>query len=250
MIELNRIYCEDYRDTILRMDEKCVDLILTDLPYGITVCKWDNRINLDEMWAVLKRISKDNCTYVFTASQPFTSILVMSNLKWFKYELIWLKDKPSNFMLAKSQHLKYHENILVFSNGKICYNPQMEIREDKNKRLNKPRLNKNNICGTKLYYKQSKGNDNFIYPKSYQFFNKERGIDEHPTQKPVALFEYLIKTYTNEGDLVWDGFMGSGTTAIACINLKRNFIGSEISQEYCNIANKRIEDAQRQLQLI
>jgi len=155
--------------------------------------------------------------------------------------------KPSNFMLAKYQPLKYHENILVFGNGRVSYTPQMEHREDKNKRKNKPRLNKNNITNTVLYCAESKGNNDFIYPKSYQFFYKERGIDEHPTQKPVALYEYLIRTYTNEGDTVLDICAGSGTTGVACVNTNRNFIGIELREDYYNIMEKRIAEAQQQM---
>jgi site-specific DNA-methyltransferase (adenine-specific) len=167
-------------------------------------------------------------------------MLIMSNLKMFKYEWIWLKDKPSNFMLAKKQPLKYHENILIFYKNQPMYNPNMEIRLEKDKRKNKSRLNKNNICNTKLYCKESKGNDDYIYPKSYQKFNKERGKNEHPTQKPVALFEYLIRTYTNEGDLVLDNCAGSGTTGVACKNLGRNYILIEKEKKYVDIARDRI----------
>jgi len=222
-----------------------VDAIITDLPYGTTACSWDEIIPFEPMWKEVKRICKG--AFVTTASQPFTSKLVMSNPDWFRHEILWLKDKPSNFMLAKYQPLKYHENILVFGNGRVSYTPQMEHREDKNKRKNKPRLNKNNITNTVLYCAESKGNNDFIYPKSYQFFYKERGIDEHPTQKPVALYEYLIRTYTNEGDTVLDICAGSGTTGVACVNTNRNFIGIELREDYYNIMEKRIAEAQQQM---
>ena len=188
-----------------------------------TACKWDSIIPLEPLWKQYKRIIKDNGAIVLTASQPFTTKLISSNMEWFKYEWIWLKDKPSNFMLAKKQPMKYHENILVFYKKQPTYNPQMEKRLEKNKRNNKPRLNKNNICDTKLYCEKSKGNK-----------------EVHPTQKPVALFEYLIKTYTNKGEIVLDNTIGSGTTAVACLKTDRKFIGFELEKKYYNIALKRI----------
>jgi len=242
------LHLGDCLEVMKSMPDKSVDAIITDLPYGTTACSWDEIIPFEPMWEQVKRI----CTGVFvtTASQPFTSKLVMSNQAWFRYEILWLKDKPSNFMLAKIQPLKYHENILIFGSGRITYNPQMETREDKNKRNNKPRINKNNICGTELYCESSKGNADFIYPKSYQYYCKERRIGEHPTQKPVALYDYLIRTYTNEGDTVLDITMGSGTTGVACVQTGRNFIGIEIDPTYFAIAEKRIAEAQMQPRLI
>ena len=237
----NQIIQGDCLEIMPNIPDKSIDMILCDLPYGTTACKWDTIIPFEHLWKQYERIIKDNGAIVLTASQPFTSILVMSNLKMFKYEWIWLKDKPSNFMLAKKQPLKYHENILIFYKNQPMYNPNMEIRLEKDKRKNKSRLNKNNICNTKLYCKESKGNDDYIYPKSYQKFNKERGKNEHPTQKPVALFEYLIRTYTNEGDLVLDNCAGSGTTGVACKNLGRKFILIEKEKKYIEIINKRIK---------
>jgi len=239
-MEINKIICGDCLDIMPDIPDKSIDMILCDLPYGTTVCKWDTIIPFEPLWKQYKRIIKDNGAIVLTASQPFTTVLISSNLEMFKYEWIWIKDKPSNFMLAKKQPLKYHENILIFYNQLPKYNPQMEKRLEKDKRKNKPRLNKNNICGTELYCKESKGNNDYIYPKSYQKINKERGKGEHPTQKPVALFEYLIKTYTNKGDLVLDNCAGSGTTGVACKNLGRDYILIEKEEKYVEIARRRV----------
>jgi len=239
---MNKIILGDCLEVMKDIPDKSIDMILCDLPYGTTACKWDTIIPFEPLWEQYKRIIKDNGAIVLTASQPFTSALVMSNPDMFRYELLWLKDKPSNFMLAKKQPLKYHENILIFSTRQTIFNPQMGAREQKNRRKNKPRLNKNNITGTELYCSESKGNDDQIFPKSYQIFNKERGKNEHPTQKPVALFEYLIKTYTNEGDLVLDNCAGSGTTGVACKNLNRQYILIEKEPEYVEIIKKRLNE--------
>ena len=184
----------DCLEALKTLPDKSVDLILQDPPYNTTACKWewDIMTKIDEFWAEWKRVIKDNSTIVMTASQPFTSKLVMSNLKMFKYEWVWEKEQGVNFLMAKKQPMKVHENIIVF--GGSNYFPQM-----------------------------TKGK---------------------PSQKPVALMEYLVKTYTNKGDTVFDGFMGSGTTGVACNNLNRDFIGIEIDKEYFEIAKKRIEGTQ------
>jgi len=239
-MKTNVIYNEDCLEGMKRIPDNSIDMILADLPYGTTACKWDSIIPLDKLWKQYKRIIKDRGAIILTASQPFTTKIISGNMEWFKYEWLWIKDKPSNFMLAKKQPMKYHENILVFYKNQSTYNPQMEKRLEKNKRDNKPRLNKNNICDTELYCEESKGNRDVIFPKSYQKFNKERSKEKHPTQKPVALFEYLIKTYTNENEIVLDNVIGSGTTAVACLKTNRKFIGFEKEKEYYNIALKRI----------
>ena len=187
-------------------------------------------------------------------SQPFTSALVMSNPKMFRYEWIWEKEKPVNIFFKDIQPLKYHENILVFSmagshnmsKNKMLYFPQMEEREEKNKRKNKPRINKNNgVFGDRIFFNEkSTGNDDYIFPKTIQKFNTDRNSKLHPTQKPVPLLEYLIKTYTNEGETVLDNTFGSCSTGIACLNTNRKFIGIEMDDKYFEIAQKRIKDAQ------
>ena len=222
-----------------------VDMILADLPYGTTACKWDTIIPFEPLWEQYERVIKDNGAIVLTASQPFTSALIMSNPKLFKYEIIWKKERPTNFMMAKKQIMKYHENILIFYKKNGTYNPQMVERKEKNKRRNKPRGLENQVWDIKNNGKYSErvlsGTNDLIYPNSILEFSMERGL--HPTQKPVALFEYLIKTYTNEGDTVLDNVMGSGTTGVACKNLNRNFIGMELDEGYFKIAQSRIESS-------
>ena len=216
-----------------------VDMILADLPYGTTACKWDTIIPFEPLWEQYKRIIKPNGAIVMTASQPFTTTLIASNMKMFKYCWVWDKRVASNSQLAKYQPLKIHEDIVVFSKNKTNYNPQGLVD------CNIERSNKNRSKGVGHIASESK-RTKFIqtktgYPKSILNFKPNNVGKVHPTQKPVALFEYLIKTYTNEGDLVLDNCMGSGTTGVACKNLNRNFIGMELDQDYFEIAKKRIE---------
>ena len=219
-----------------------VDAIITDPPYGTTACKWDSVIPFEPMWEQLKRIIKPNGAIVLTASQPFTSALVMSNPKMFKYEWIWEKPQPSNSLLANKQPLKYHENILVFGGNK--YNPEMWEGKPNHGRNDSGKDMKSEILGTEI--KRTATNKNGIkYPKSIIKFTAPRTNKIHPTQKPVALMEYLIKTYTNEGETVLDFTMGSGTTGVACVNTNRNFIGIELDEGYFEIAKKRIYGTSR-----
>ena len=222
--------------------DKSIDMILCDLPYGTTACKWDTIIPFEPLWEQYKRIIKDNGAIVLTASQPFTSALVMSNPGMFRYELIWEKEKPSNFMLLKKQFGRIHENILIFYKNQPIYNP-IKIpanpdKLDKRKRFNDVVKKDGVIPEIKLYRQVDNG---LRYPTSNLYFNRDESA-LHPTQKPVALFEYLIKTYTNEGDLVLDNCMGSGTTGVSCKNLNRNFIGIELDSDYFKIAEKRINE--------
>jgi site-specific DNA-methyltransferase (adenine-specific) len=243
MVELNKIYNEDCLEGMKKIDDKSIDMILCDLPYGTTKCKWDTIIPFDKLWEQYERIIKDNGAIVLTASQPFTSALVMSNPKLFKYEWIWKKNAGSNFACLKYQPMKEHESILIFSKNKTVYNPQMQERAESGKSRVKTKINYNTnteLVEDSLHNKISSIRPQLRYPSSVQLFNRERGL--HPTQKPVSLFEYLIKTYTNENDLILDNCMGSGTTAIACINNNRNFVGFELDKNYFDIANKRIED--------
>lgn len=219
-----------------------VDMILCDLPYGTTACKWDAVIPFEPLWEQYERVIKDNGAIVLFGSQPFTSALIMSNPKLFRYEVIWKKERPTNFMMAKKQIMKYHENILIFYKNQPKFHPQMRKRKEENKRKNKPRGLENQVWGiedTGRYKNRVlSGTNDYIYPNSILEFNMERGL--HPTQKPVALCEYLIKTYTDEGETVLDNCMGSGTTGVACKNLNRNFIGIELDEEYFKIAKERI----------
>jgi len=212
-----------------------VDMILADLPYGTTACKWDTIIPFEPLWEQYKRIIKPNGAIVLTASQPFTSALVMSNPKMFKYSWIWVKSNVSGFANAKKRPLKKYEDVLVFSKLTPPYHPQ-GLR-----RLAVPRVRKakvgDTVGGNGFYdgYVQQYTN----YPINVLEFANDRKL--HPTQKPVALFEYLIKTYTNEGDLVLDNVAGSGTTGVACQNLNRNFILMEQEPEYVEIIKQRLE---------
>ncbi len=233
---MNKVILGDCLEVMKDIPNKSIDMILCDLPYGTTACKWDVVIPFEPLWEQYKRIIKDNGAIVLTASQPFTSALVMSNIKMFKYSWVWQKTRFSNQMLAKYQPLKMHEDVLVFSKLKHNYQPQGLVRVDKLTRQGKKITD--NIGGGEraTVYRQEFTN----YPKSIQVFKNETGY--HPTQKPVALFEYLIKTYTNEGDLVLDNCAGSGTTGVACKNLNRNYILIEKEQEYIDIINKRLNE--------
>jgi site-specific DNA-methyltransferase (adenine-specific) len=247
----NQIIQGDCLIVMKDIPDKSIDMILCDLPYGTTACKWDTIIPFEPLWEQYKRIIKDNGAIVLTASQPFTSALVMSNIKIFKYEWIWVKSKPTGFINAKNAPLKKHENILVFSKGKtsngnknnMMYNPQGLIVSGKFK---KSKYDERDILGVRPCRK----NEGYVqeysnYPNSILEFQGETK-PTHPTQKPVALFEYLIKTYTNESETVLDNCMGSGTTGVACKNLNRNFIGIEKDPEYFKIAEKRIMEFKKE----
>ena len=230
-------------DCLERMKEipdGSVDMILTDPPYGTTACKWDSIIPLEPMWEQLKRIIKPNGAIVMTASQPFTTTLISSNMKMFKYCWIWDKVRPSGFQVAKYKPMMQHEDIVVFGTPKTIYNRQMKDRPKPVSSYATKKSESNPLAnndGKKRTYTQWN-------PKSIIVLNK--GTDGkyiHPTQKPVALMEYLIKTYTNESETVLDFTMGSGSTGVAAKNLNRNFIGIEMDKEYFNIAQDRIENA-------
>ena len=247
-IELNKIYNEDCLEGMKRIPDGSMDMILCDLPYGTTACKWDTIIPFEPLWEQYERIVKDNGAIVLTSDEPFTSQLINSNIKRFKYKWIWLKEQGKNFQLAKKQPLKITEDVLVFYKKFPNYNPQGLIK------LDKPIVKSNKGKGGNLSHLSSeKKRKTYIqeytnYPKNILRFNADRGL--HPTQKPIALFEYLIKTYTNEGETVLDNCMGSGTTGIACLNTNRNFIGFELDKEYFDIASKRIEEHEQQLKMI
>ena len=246
MIDLRLGDCLEVMKTI---SDSSVDMILCDLPYGTTACKWDTIIPFEPLWKEYKRIIKDNGAIVLTASQPFTSVLVTSALEIFKHEWIWEKQKASNFMSFKYSPAKYHENIVVFCKGTPKYNPIMwqisEELRDKRKTINNPITNKECHMGNVIRFR--KADDGSRYPKSILKIDKSINKNIHPTQKPVALFEYLIKTYTNEGDLVLDNCAGSGTTGVACKNLNRNCILIEKDEEYFKIAERRINNTTENL---
>lgn len=239
------IYNCDCMEMLKEIKSESIDSIITDPPYGTTACKWDSVIDLPLMWEQLKRIIKPNGAIVMTASQPFTTVLISSNLKMFKYEWIWEKPQGTNPMNAKVMPLKSHENILVFYSNKPNYNPQMwqstpysGFSSDSSK------------IGEVYGFAKSKHRSNpegTRYPKTVLRFKQDKGL--HPTQKPVALMEYLIKTYTNENETVLDFTMGSGTTGVACVNTNRKFIGAELDKDYYEASIKRIKQATAQERL-
>jgi DNA modification methylase len=223
------------------IEDKSIDMILCDLPYGTTKCKWDSIIDLEELWKQYNRIIKDNGAIVLTSDEPFTTILIHSNLKMFRYKWIWDKVKPNGFLNAKKMPLKRYEEICVFYKALPTYNPKME----KGKMRNKKAYNKNAGSGEMVYGK-FENLDNWSdekYPTNIiEISNASQKDKFHPTQKPVQLFEYLIKTYTNEGDIVLDNCIGSGTTAIASINTNRKYIGFELEKEYYEASLERIKN--------
>jgi len=239
------LYNEDCLQTMKRIPDGSIDLMLTDIPYGTTQNEWDILPNLNEMWIEWKRILKPNGVWIFTAQQPIASDLIVSNRKDFRYEWIWEKTQGTGHLNANKMPLKIHENILIFYRQLPTYNPQI-IKSLK-------RVVKRNGLKAKTtnygdFTEISKSEYDGYVPTDIIQFDRD-AEQQHPTQKPVDLFRYLIKTYSNEGETVFDGYMGSGTTAIACIAEKRNYIGSELSNEYFEIATKRIENARSQTSL-
>ena len=245
-----KLYNGDCLEIMKSIKDKSIDAIITDPPYGTTACKWDSVIPFEPMWKQLNRIIKDNGAIVLFGSQPFTSNLVMSNVKDFKQELIWNKITPVGHLLVKKRIMQVHENILLFWKKQPTFNRQMKDKPMKNRRPNKY---KNNIkikeshrtelvknCPESRYAKDN--DDNKVNPKSIIDINKNRKNKAHPTQKPIALMEYLIKTYTNELETVLDFTMGSGSTGVACCNTNRNFIGIELDKDYFKIAQDRIKN--------
>ena len=235
----------DCLERMREIPDGSVDMVLTDLPYGTTACKWDSIIPLEPMWEQLKRVIKPNGAIVMTAAQPFTTTLIASNIKMFKYCWVWEKSKVSGFTNAKNKPLNTYEDVVVFSKGacankssnRMNYYPQDLIK------IKKTVSNSKRSGDSTIGNRPSRINDyvqEFTnYPKNIiKFPSESRTI--HPTQKPVALMEYLIKTYTNEGDTVLDFTMGSGSTGVACRNLNRKFIGIEKDENYFNIAKQRI----------
>lgn len=240
----------DCLEMMKRIPDKSIDLILCDLPYGTTQCKWDEIIPFKPLWEAYERIIKDDGAIVLFASQPFTSKLIMSNLNLYKYSWVWEKDNASNFFAAKFQPLNNTEDIVVFSKGgcnngtknPIKYYPQgvtaidKEVTNGKNVGGQVGQAHKTSMKAGRTYKQTTTG-----YPFKILKFKRDKG-SLHPTQKPVELLEYLIKTYTNEGELVLDNTMGSGSTGVACLNTNRNFIGIELDENYFNIAKERIEN--------
>ena len=248
-MELNRIYNEDCLEGMKRIPDKSVDMILCDLPYGTTSSKWDEIIPFEPLWRQYDRVIKNNGAIVLTASQPFTTKLIMSKSDWFRYTYTWVwdKKKAGNIFLAKKQPMKIHEDIVVFSKKPHFYNPQM-VKRDKVKK------SKNYGTGESFGGTREKEDKVYTYTHTYpksiiEVSNARQKGKVHPTQKPVELFEYLIKTYTNKGETVLDNCMGSGTTAIACMNTNRNYIGFELDKTYYEKSLERIKNHATQNEL-
>lgn len=247
-IKNGRFYLGDCLEVMKEIPDGVVDMLLVDLPYGTTACSWDSVIPFEPLWEQYNRICKENAAMVFTASQPFTTALIASNINNFRYEWIWQKNAGSNFAQTKYMPMKEHENILVFYRKRPVYNAQMQARSEKGASRTKYAV-KMNSCGNgkgEAYGIKgvvTKNIKELRVPSSVQKFNRQRGL--HPTQKPVELFEYLIRTYTNEGELVLDNTAGSGTTAIAAENTGRKWVCIEQLEEYATKAVERIKNHQR-----
>lgn len=240
--------------------DKSVDMILCDLPYGTTACKWDNIIPFEPLWEQYNRIIKDNGVIVLFGSEPFSSKLRLSNINGYRESLVWLKNKAGSGLQAKQKHIKIHEDIIVFSKcGTYTFNPQKWLVEEK-EFLTQRKTLKDVVAGNNIYAKmvkhQTKDNGERnplsvvsvrvpFTPQNRCKYDEAIDIRIHPTQKPVALLEYLIKTYTNENETVLDNCMGSGSTGVACLNTNRNFIGIELDENYFKIAKERIENTLR-----
>lgn len=240
------LYCGDCLEVMPTLPQ--VNAIITDLPYGITACSWDVVIPFEPMWREVKRVLLPRGVFVTTASQPFTSKLVCSNLAWFKYEWIWDKNRGNGHLVAKYRPMQQTESVLVFADSATIYNPQMTKRD-------KPRKFSKSPTPTAILRKQVYSDDytredyTERYPTNLLKISWASREGFHPTQKPVALLEYLIRTYTNEGETVLDICAGSGTTGVACVNTGRNFIGIELRPDYYAIMERRIAEAQQQPRL-
>lgn len=250
MINYN-LYQGDCLELMKDIPDKSVDMILCDLPFGKTQCSWDKPLDLTALWGGYSRVIKDNGAIVLFGQEPFSSTVRLSNLKDYKYDWIWKKPKGTGHLNAKRQPMRDYENIMVFYKKQCVYNPQYEKGEPYAPKSRK--ISKINVVGETTYGKFVDGNDvrnpnsGFRYPKQViEFGVVERGT-LHQTQKPVPLLEYLIKTYTNEGNLVLDNCMGSGSTGVAAINLNRRFIGMELDEKYFTIAKERIDNRIKEL---
>lgn len=233
------LHLGDCLELMRGLADNSVDMVLCDLPYGTTKNKWDSIIPLEQLWSEYRRIRKPNAAMIFTAMQPFTTALISSNHREFRYCLVWDKVGTTGFQTAKVMPLRRHEDICVFYDAKPTYNPAMEVR-------GKPRKKGGSKTDNGCYgvLRSAESHNNTYYPTSIiQVSNASKQGLVHPTQKPVALMEYLVRTYSNPGDLVLDNCMGSGTTGVACVNTGRAFIGMEMDAGYFEIARKRIDEA-------
>ena len=249
------LYHGDCLEIMKSIPDGSVDMVLCDLPYGTTQNKWDFVIPFEPLWEQYRRVIKDNGAIVLTSQGIFTARLILSNEEWFKYKIVWIKSKSTNFLNAKKQPLRKHEDICVFYKKQPTYNPQMTPGESYDKGIRKDQFT-GSYGDFKPYHVKS---DGMRYPNDVVFYDEDdfddcvyfktaesEGPVYHPTQKPVELGRYLIKTFTNEGDIVLDNAMGSGSTGVACVNTNRNFIGIEKDDKYFEIAKKRIEQYKTQ----
>lgn len=260
MIQLNKIYNEDCLSGMKNIPDNSVDCIICDLPYGTTQCKWDVIIPFEPLWKEYKRVCSG--AIVLFAAEPFTSKLIMSNCDNFKEKLTWVKHRPSNFGNAKIRHLKYSEDIVVFANGRYTFNPQYTKRESDRVR----QAQKGNSKQWRTHCTEDVSFQTLYPPQEWTKYDASRKLQgnvlnypgvvsnskekvNHPTQKPIALLEYIIKAFSNENDVILDNCMGSGTTAIACMNTKRNFIGFELDKGYYDLSIKRIKSIEPKLEL-
>lgn len=241
---INEIIVGDCMKVMPTMPENSFDMILCDLPYGTTENPWDSLLPLDQLWKEYKRLIKKNGVIVLTAQTPFDKVLGASNLSMLRYEWIWMKNRATGFLNANKMPLKTHENILVFYEKLPTYNPQKTTGHKPVNRFKKHASDGSNYGKTATGIEGGGQTDRYPLDILYYPSDKER---LHPTQKPVALFEYLIRTYTNENDLILDNCMGSGTTAVAAASCNRNFVGIEREQKYIEIAKKRLQCIQMNL---
>lgn len=256
-----KLYLGDCLNVMNDIPDNSVDMVLCDLPYGTTSCAWDIIIPFDKLWEHYHRVCKDDAVIALFASQPFTTIMISSNIKEFREEIIWLKNKSGSGMQYKQKHIKVHENIEIFSKtGKYTYNPQMWNITDKKFITHRKTFKTDEFVGNTIYgsthrtRKVDTGERNPISIVSYEVpftpqksseYDSSVDLRLHPTQKPVELCEYLIRTYSNVGDTILDSCMGSGTTGIACLHTDRNFIGIEKEQKYFEIAQDRLNKEQQ-----
>jgi site-specific DNA-methyltransferase (adenine-specific) len=240
-IEVNKIYCGDCLKVMETFPDNCIDLIICDLPYGITKCEWDIQIQLDRLWEQYNRIKKQNTAIILFSKPPFDKLLACSNINMFKYEWIWEKTNGVGYLNAKKMPLQCHENILVFYDKLPTYNPQ--ITDNHKRKISK--INQRINCKDGGIYNDHSNRKDYNstkrYPRDVLVFKSDKQVcNIHPAQKPLKLIEYFIKTYSNEGDIVLDNCLGSGTTALASKRLNRSFVGIEIDPYYVEKANERV----------